>query len=141
MSPDAGELKNSKIFGLLVRMGQEHKLSFFAKSPLLVEGPSDAIICGALASKLEIHLEAGGSQLLPVIGKGQFPVVVKLLRMIGKSPLVLADADGLADGLDLVNGFLLSDDANAIATGAGFASATELSRSVYRAFCDLVDSR
>ncbi len=141
VSPDAGELKNSKIFGLLVRMGQEHKLSFFAKSPLLVEGPSDAIICGALASKLEIHLEAGGSQLLPVIGKGQFPVVVKLLRMIGKSPLVLADADGLADGLDTVNSFLMSDEANMRAAGVGFASALELSRSVYRAFCDLVDSR
>jgi hypothetical protein len=35
----------------------------------------------------------------------------------------------------------MSDEANALAAGSGFASATELSRSVYRAFCDLVDSR
>jgi energy-coupling factor transporter ATP-binding protein EcfA2 len=46
--PDAEELKSAKIFSLISRMGQEHKLSFFAKSPLLVEGPSDAIICVVL---------------------------------------------------------------------------------------------
>lgn len=141
VSPEADELKGSKLFGLIARMGQEHKLAFFAKSPLLVEGPSDTIICAGLASKLEIHLEAGGSQLLPVIGKGQFPVVVKLLRMLGKFPLALTDADGLADGLDLINSFLINDDANSRAAQNGFASAVELSRSVYRAFCDLIESR
>lgn len=138
---DAGELKSSKVAGLIARMGQEHKVAFFARAPLLVEGPSDAIICGALAGKLEVHIEAGGSQLLPVIGKGQFPVVVKLLRMAGKSPIVLVDADGLADGLELVNTFLTNSRADALASAIGFASATEMSRNVFASFCDIVDSK
>ena len=54
--PEAGELESRKIRELVSRMGQEHKLSLFARSPVLVEGPSDAVICGALASRLEIHL-------------------------------------------------------------------------------------
>ncbi len=138
VAQDAEELKSQKLLALIARMGQEHKLAFFAKSPLLVEGPSDTIICGGLASRLELHLEAGGSQLLPVIGKGQFPIVVKLLRMLGKEPLVLTDADGLADGLDLANCFLMNADANARAAKLGFGSAIELSRSVYGAFCKQV---
>jgi Predicted ATP-dependent endonuclease of the OLD family len=119
-------------------MGQEHKLSLFAKSPVLVEGPSDAVICGALASRLVIHLEAGGSQVLPVIGKGEFPVVLKLFRLMGKAPVVLADCDGLADGTELSNSFLSTNEGTAVATARGFASGTELSRSVYGDFCGLV---
>jgi hypothetical protein len=141
VSSDAEELKSSKIFGLVSRMGQEHKLSFFAKSPLLVEGPSDAIVCGGLANKMDLSLEAGGSQLLPVIGKGQFPVVVKLLRLVGKTPFVLADADALADGLDLVNTFLMNSEANALAAKRGFGSAIEASRSIYQAFTSMVANR
>jgi len=137
---EADELKSAKLAALVARMGQEHKLAFFAKSPLLVEGPSDSIVCGGLASKLEIHIEAGGSQLLPVIGKGQFPVVVKLLQMTGKSPLVLADADGIADGIDLASTFLRSDDANTRAAKVGGGSAIELCRSVHSAFCGLVQN-
>jgi energy-coupling factor transporter ATP-binding protein EcfA2 len=75
VSPGAGELQNKKIQGLIARLGQEHKLSLFCKRPLLVEGPSDAIICTALANKLDLNLEAAGSQLLPVVGKGQMPIV------------------------------------------------------------------
>lgn len=138
--PDTGELRNRKIRELVSRMGQEHKLSLFAKSPILVEGPSDAVICGALASKLSIHLEAGGSQVLPVIGKGEFPTVLKLFRLMGKSPVILADCDGLADGTELVNSFLNSEDATALATGHGFASGTDMARRVYGDFCNLVDA-
>lgn len=138
VSPDADELKSTKLAALLARIGQEHKLAFFANSPLLVEGPSDSIICSSLASKLDIHIEAGGSQLLPVIGKGEFPAVVKLLRMTGKTPFVLADADAFADGMNLINTYLHNDDANSRAAEAGSGSGTELSRSIYTAFCELV---
>lgn len=41
--PQAGELSRRKIRELVSRMGQEHKLSLFAKSPILVEGPSDSV--------------------------------------------------------------------------------------------------
>lgn len=138
--PDAGELESRKIRELVSRMGQEHKLSLFARSPVLVEGPSDAVICGALASRLEIHLEAGGSQVLPVIGKGEFPVVLKLFRLMGKSPVVLTDCDGLADGTELSNSFLNSDAGNEVANTHGFGTGPEFSGNVYGAFCDAVQN-
>lgn len=136
--PEANELESRKIRELVSRMGQEHKLSLFARSPVLVEGPSDAVICGALASRLEIHLEAGGSQVLPVIGKGEFPVVLKLFQLMGKAPVVLTDCDGLADGTELSNAFLNSDAGNRVANAHGFGSGPEFSGSVYGAFCDTV---
>jgi hypothetical protein len=141
VSPDAGELKSKAVIGLIARMSQEHKLALFAKSPLLVEGPSDSIICGGLANRLDISLEAGGSQLLPVIGKGQFPVVVKLFRLLGKSPVILADADGLTDGLDLANLFLDGPGLKSRVASMGFATGHDLSRTVYRDFCELVEKR
>jgi hypothetical protein len=139
---DAGELRSEKIKSLVARLGQEHKLSLFSKRPLLVEGPSDVIICSALADKLDMHLEAAGSQLLPVIGKGQMPIVAKLLRLLGKTPVALADADGIADGVELVNSYLIdSPVADGRASILGFASAQKMAGSIYGDFCQLVDSR
>lgn len=139
---DAGELKNKKIQGLIARLGQEHKLSLFCKQPLLVEGPSDVMICSALSSRADMHLEAAGSQLLPVIGKGQMPVVTKLLRLLGKVPVSLADADGIADGLELVNQFLSDcEAADTDASNLGFATATAMANSIYGDFCKLVQNR
>ncbi|WP_208453785.1 AAA family ATPase [Burkholderia gladioli] len=126
---DAGELKGKKIQGLVSRLGQEHKLSLFSRRPLLVEGPSDVIVCSALARKMDANLEAAGSQLLPVIGKGQIPVVAKLLRMMGKEPVVLADADALADSLELASNFLMNNTiANSKAVDMGADSALALAK-------------
>ncbi|MDP1862912.1 MAG: AAA family ATPase [Thiobacillus sp.] len=142
IAADAGELKNKKIQGLIARLGQEHKLSLFCKRPLLVEGPSDMMICSALSSKADIHLEAAGSQLLPVIGKGQMPIVAKLFRILGKEPVALTDADGIADGLDLVNQFLTDCSvADTDAAVLGFASATAMANNIYGDFCKLVQGR
>lgn len=105
--PDEETLENKKIKNLISKLGQEHKLTLFSKRPLLVEGPSDVVICNTLANKINIFLEASGSQILPVIGKDQLPVVVKLFKLLGKNPVVLADADGLSDGADLLNQLLL----------------------------------
>lgn len=139
---DAGELKNKKVQGLIARLGQEHKLSLFSQRPLMVEGPSDVIICSALADKLDMHLEAAGSQLLPVIGKGQMPVVAKLLRLLGKTPVALADADGIADGVELVKSYLIDNPvADTKATSLGFASAQQMASSIYGDFCKLIDDR
>ncbi len=138
IAPEAGELQNRKVQSLLARLGQEHKLSLFSKRPLLVEGPSDVMICTALSSKTDLHLEAAGSQLLPVIGKGQMPVVSKLLRLLGKDPVVLADADGIADGLDLINTFLSNNSAaDCSARSGGAGSATQMASSIYNDFCRL----
>lgn len=139
---DAGELKNKKVQSLIARLGQEHKLSLFSMRPLLVEGPSDVIICSALANKLDIHLEAAGSQLLPVIGKGQMPTVAKLLRLLGKSPVALADADGIADGLDLVNSYLNDNPtAERQASELGYRSSQQMISTIFKDFCELVDHR
>lgn len=136
---DAGELKSRKVQSLLARLGQEHKLSLFSKRPLLVEGPSDVMICTALAGKAEMHLEAAGSQLLPVIGKGQMPVVSKLFRLLGKEPVVLADADAIADGLELINTFLSNNpSADRDACQLGAASATQMASAIYSDFCEIV---
>ena len=84
VAPGANELKNKKVQSFAARMGQEHKLALFSTRPLLVEGPSDSIICGTLSRLLELHLEAAGSQVLPVIGKGDMPVVVKFFRLLAQ---------------------------------------------------------
>lgn len=139
---NAGELKNKKIQSLIARLGQEHKLSLFSKRPLLVEGPSDVIICSALAGKLNMYLEAAGSQLLPVIGKGQMPTVAKLLRLLGKTPVALTDADGMADGVDLANSYLTDNPvADIHASKLGFSSASQMASSIFADFCKLVDNR
>ncbi|MDD1499829.1 AAA family ATPase [Agrobacterium sp. CNPSo 3708] len=134
------ELKSRKVAELISRMGQEHKLSFFANSPLLVEGPSDSIICSGLCSKLGIHIEAGGSQILPVVGKGQFPVVVKLLKLMGKTPIVLADADAFTDGNDLVLAFSDSEPANEAAVSMSHESLIKLYTVTQTSFTQLLES-
>ncbi|GHD59536.1 ATP-dependent nuclease [Jeongeupia chitinilytica] len=139
--PESGALQNKKVQALVARLGQEHKLSLFCKKPLLVEGPSDALLTSFLSQKLELHLEASGSQILPVIGKGQMPVVSKFMKLLGKTPVVLADADAFADSLELTNHYLdgcIAADQKAATSGA--ASATSLANSVYNDFCQLVNN-
>lgn len=142
ISAEAGELKSKKVQNLVARLGQEHKLSLFSKRPLLVEGPSDVIICSALAVKLDMQLEAAGSQLLPVIGKGQMPTVTKLLRLLGKTPVALADADGIFDGVELINSYLtVNSAADQRASSLGFSSAQQMASGIFNDFCQLVDHR
>lgn len=139
LNPNNEQLKNRKLQALIARLGQEHKLSLFCRRPLLVEGPSDVMIASFISNKLELHLEAAGSQLLPVIGKGQMPVVAKFMRLIGKNPVVLADADAFTDDMDLAQCFLAnSPAADANASKLGAPSAIKLASSTYSDFCLLV---
>ncbi|WP_368893583.1 ATP-dependent endonuclease [Kluyvera ascorbata] len=142
ISADAGELSNRKIQSLIARLGQEHKLSLFSKHPLLVEGPSDVLVLSAIANKLDMHLEAAGSQLLPVIGKGQMPTVAKLLRLLGKEPVALTDADAITDGLELISSYINNSHiAETSASEMGFSSANHMANVIYTDFCRLVDTR
>jgi len=140
IDPSIGDFQNRKIQALLSRMGQEHKLALFCHTPLLVEGPSDQILCNAISRKLSLNIEAAGSQILPVIGKGQFPVVIKLMRLIGKNPVILADADALSDGLEIINSFTSLDMANVIASEMGHRDASKFANGIYTDFCSFVDS-
>ncbi len=139
VAPDAGELRHRKLQALLARLGENHRAAFFSSCTLLVEGPGDVIICNALDRGLDLYLGAAGTQIVPVIGKGLMPVVAKLMRLIGKTPIVLADLDGLADGLDLISVFQNDPKANKAAQEKGHASLTEFARKVYSDFCEAVD--
>lgn len=140
IAPTAGELGSKKIQALVARLGQEHKISLFSRRPLLVEGSSDSMICGAISTRLSLHLEAAGSQRLPVIGTGNMPVVTQFLRLLGKSPVVLADADAIADGAQLVLQYVANnEEAKKEALALGAASASELAKNVYGAFCQVVE--
>jgi len=141
LSPEQDELKSKKLNELLARIGQEHKLSFFSNRPLLVEGPSDSIICYGLERNLDLFIEAAGVQILPVIGKGQFPVVYKFLKMIGKNPIILTDADSFSDSMDVPLLFIDSEEANKNAVKNGFSNLHEFVKHVYDAFCTLTDEK
>lgn len=140
IDPNIGEFQSKKLKALLTRLGQEHKLALFCHTPLLVEGPSDQIMCSAISRKLSLNLEAAGSQILPVTGKGQFPVVVKLMRLIGKAPALLADADALTDDLDIISVFTNQENANTIANKMGHRDAPKFAKDIYNDFCQLVSS-
>ncbi|MCG9771464.1 AAA family ATPase [Pseudoalteromonas piscicida] len=140
IDPQLPEFRSRKIQALLSRIGQEHKLALFCHSPLLVEGPSDQIMCSSISRKMSLNTEAAGSQILPVTGKGQFPVVIKLMRLIGKNPVMMGDADALTDSLDIVSSFTSLPQANSIASEMGHRDAPTFSRNVYNDFSNLVDS-
>lgn len=139
IDPTIDEFRNRKIKALLARMGQEHKLALFCNRPLLVEGLSDQIICTGISRALDLNTEAAGSQILPVTGKGQMPVVIKLMRLIGKTPSILADADALADGLDLITLFINQPKADDNAVALGHRSAAQFARDTYSDFAQCVD--
>jgi ABC-type polar amino acid transport system ATPase subunit len=138
IDPTIKDFQSKKLKALLTRLGQEHKLALFCHKPLLVEGPSDQIICSAISRKLSLNTEAAGSQILPVTGKGQFPVVLKLMRLIGKEPAILADADAITDSLDIIGAFTSQQNANQIASEMGHRDAPKFAKDVYDDFCQLV---
>lgn len=142
---DASELQSKKIKGLVARLGQEHKLALFSKTPLLVEGPSDVIICNSLSDKLYLNLEAAGSQILPINGKEAIPETIKLLRLMGKKPTILVDADAFSDGLDLINSFFNDEKtkefANDLKSMESHSDILTFSKEIYDEFCNLVDKK
>lgn len=140
IAPDEAVLENNKIKILISKLGQEHKLTLFSRRPLLVEGPSDVVICNTLANKTNIFLEASGTQILPVIGKDQFPIVIKLLKLLGKEPVILADADGISDGSTLIIQLLPHfPEADLLAANLGASKAYDIVRNLTSDFGKLVD--
>ncbi len=141
---DAGELQNKHVKSLVARLGQEHKLALFSRTPLLVEGPSDVIICNTLSDKLYLNLEAAGSQILPINGKEAMPETVKLFRLMGKIPTVLVDADAFADSLDLVRAYFHNEQirnaADRLASKKGHSGILALAKNIYDDFCSLVQN-
>lgn len=119
-------LKRTKLSALMARLSATHRMAVFAERVLLVEGPSDEIIASQLASRLNQRLLARNAQILPVTGKGEFPEVAKLFRLIGKHVAVLADLDALADDNALVRDFSDLPEASSIAESIGRTSLADL---------------
>lgn len=119
ISPDASELNGVKLKEFLLRMSLIYNEGFFAKKVLLIEGSSDMILCRYLCNRLDLNLDVAGSQIIPVEGKGQFPIITKLFRLIGKEVCVLTDLDGFTDDNSIINLFSELPEGTKIANDHG----------------------
>ena len=119
ISPDASELNSVKLKEFLLRMSLIYNEGFFAKKVLLIEGSSDMILCRYLCNRLGLNLDVAGSQIIPVEGKGQFPIITKLFRLIGKEVCALTDLDGFTDDNSIINLFSELPEGTKIANDHG----------------------
>ena len=126
MKPEEEVLKSSKLQEFLWRMGEVYKIGFFAKKVLLIEGVSDLILCKAISRKLSLAIDVAGCQIIPVDGKGQFPIVAKLFWALGKEVSILTDLDGFLDDAEVVNIFNTQEKAIAIANACSARSLSEM---------------
>lgn len=138
--PEIPELENRKLRDFLMRMSQVYKTGFFAKKVLLVEGASDLIICQFLSNRLELNIDVAGTQIIPVDGKGQFPIITKFFRLIGKEVVVLTDLDGFIDDNSIVDLFVQLPDAIKLANKHGSDNISEMIRSIKSRIAELANS-
>ncbi len=138
ISLDTPELKNSKLKEFLLRMSLIYNEGFFAKKVLLIEGSSDMIICRYLCNKLNLNLDVAGSQIIPVEGKGQFPVITKLFRLIGKDVCILTDLDGFTDDNSVINLFSELPEATEIANNHGNRDLQTMIRDIKSKLSELI---
>ena len=119
ISPDTPELNSVKLKEFLLRMSLIYSEGFLAKKVMLIEGSSDMILCRYLCNRLNLKLDVAGSQIIPVEGKGQFPIITKLFRLIGKEVCVLTDLDGFTDDNSIINLFSELPEGTKIANDHG----------------------
>ena len=139
--PNSEELKNNKLKDLIPRLGQIHKKAFFIERPLLVEGVSDSLMCNYFDDRFELYLGVSGTHVIPIDGKGEFAATVKLMRLIGKKPVIIADLDAFVDNNDIVNIFINEEKVKSKALNLGHADARAFLRSVKSDFNDLVNKK
>lgn len=128
--PDAPELNNRQLKDFVLRMSLIYNEGFFAKKIMLIEGASDMIICRFLCKKLNLNIDVAGTQIIPVDGKGQFPVITKLFRLMGKDICVLTDLDGFTDDNNVVNLFAQMQESVQIANKYGNDDLQQMIRSI-----------
>lgn len=139
--PNSEELKNSKLKDLIPRLGQIHKKAFFIERPLLVEGVSDSLMCNYFDNRFELYLGVSGTHVIPIDGKGEFAATVKLMRLIGKKPVIIADLDAFVDNNDIVNIFINEEKVKSKALNLGHADASAFLRTVKSDFNNLVSKK
>lgn len=138
LAPNTPELENRKLRDFIMRISQIYKTGFFAKKVLLIEGASDLIMCKSLLQKMELNIDVAGSQIIPVEGKGQFPVITKMFRLINKEVSILTDLDGFTDDNTVVDLFCSMPEANKIANIHGFDTLSEMVRGVKAKISELI---
>ena len=141
ISPDTPELNNVKLKEFLLRMSLIYSEGFFAKKVMLIEGSSDMILCRYLCNRLNLNLDVAGSQIIPIEGKGQFPVITKLFRLIGKEVCVLTDLDGFTDDNNIINLFAVLPEATEIANDYGNRDLQSMIRDIKTKIDELVQSQ
>ena len=122
IDPSDDVLRSRELTSFVRGLGTGHREALFASRPLLVEGPSDEVVVDALDAALNTNLHAAGSHILPVTGVDKMAPAVKLLRLIGKQPAILADLDAVTDNLDLVNALSGIEEGVEAAQQAGHAN-------------------
>lgn len=138
ISQDAGELKNKKLKALVARLSATHRLAFFARNVLLVEGPSDEIVAAQLARVLNHPILPANTQIVPVIGKSEFGEAMRLFELMGKRVFVLADLDAVSDANTLVNSFSAKPGAARAALATGHKSLIDLDKTIRSDFAETV---
>ena len=140
ISPTAPEIGNKQLQDFLLRMSLIYNEGFFAKKILLIEGASDMIMCRYLCNRLDLNLDVAGSQIIPVDGKGQFPVIAKLFRLIGKEVYVLTDLDGFVDDNSVINLFTSLPQSVEIANSHGNSDLQGMVRDVKTKIDELIQT-
>lgn len=75
------------------------------------------ILCRYLCNRLQLNFNVAGSQVIPADGKGQFPLITKLFRLIDKDGCILTDLDGFTDNNDIIRLFTTLPRTTEIAKG------------------------
>lgn len=140
ISPDTPELCSEKLKDFVLRMSLIYHAGFFAKKVLLIEGASDLIMCRYLCNRLQLNLDVAGSQIIPVDGKGQFPLVTKLFRLIGKDVCILTDLDGFTDDNDIINLFANLPHATEIANRQGCGDLQSMVRDTKTKIAEMISA-
>ncbi len=140
ISPAAQECCSDKLKDFVLRMSLIYNAGFFAKKVLLIEGSSDMIMCRYLCNRLQLNLDVAGSQIIPVDGKGQFPLIAKLFRLIGKDVCILTDLDGFTDDNDIINLFATLPHATEIANRQGCGDLQSMVRDVKTKIAEMISA-
>lgn len=139
--PDSPELSSVKLKEFLLRMSLIYNEGFFAKKVMLIEGSSDMILCRFLCNRLDLNLDVAGSQIIPVEGKGQFPIITKLFRLIDKEVCVLTDLDGFVDDNSIINLFSGLPEATEIANDYGNGDLQSMIRNIKTKIDEVIQSQ
>lgn len=138
IDPNSPELNNKKLKDFLLRVSLIYNEAFFAKKVMLIEGASDMILCRALSNRLNLNLDVAGSQIIPVEGKGQFPIITKFFRLIGKDVCILTDLDGFTDDNDVINLFSGLNQAKELANENGLDNLQIMIREIRKTIDQLI---